>query len=80
MLFDSHGGVEQGLGDGVGTPIGVPDENIQELLLPESSLLVAGVLVVQTMLPGKPPQLPDSSVDCSGSGMLGVDGCDWLSW
>ena len=30
MLFDSHGGVEQGLGDGVGTPSGVPDENIQE--------------------------------------------------
>ena len=68
MLSDSHGGVEQGLGDGVGTPTGVPDENIQEFLLPESSLLGAGVLVVQSMLPGKPPQLADSSVDCSGSG------------
>ena len=80
MLLDNHeaGGETGGVG---GTGDGEDIQPVEE----EHKVCAGGryslksVMPLQSNLRGPPTQLPDSSVDCSGSGVCGKR-CDWLYW
>ena len=90
MLLVSHGGGGEGPGSGVDTHSGDGhngwrDHGGSKVVFDEemssSKCLLCSCGAPSLQEPEYPPQLPDSSEDLSGSGLLGVDGSGvWLIW